>query len=184
MEQTLRTLLCIFVALAAIQCGIFGRLLLLGPGGELMDCMNPPCQRQYPLWLSACTFAGLAAVAVRMLIALRTTTTHHHRGAGYTDTTTVYTTVEEVGSDAFLVGAIAIACSNVAIDAHWMHPIPHAGKSLNPLMHSNVTTAQQAMLPAASCVVSIAMMVLCMIIHRTHAGICLQARTQASEKQK
>jgi len=150
---TLRNLLLVLLVLSLLQITIYGRLLLAGrPGGELMECMMPPCQRSYPLWLSLCVFAGIATTAVQTLSMLGNASTN-------------------APSSAFIYGTIGIAISAMAVDTHYMHPIPHAGVSLNPLFYSNVSIAQQALLPFGSMVISVAAMALNMMVHRAVAGI-------------
>ena len=150
--SSVRNQLRVLLALSLTQTAIFVHLLLGGgsPSGELMECMMPPCQRTYPLWLSLCVFVGLAAASVQGL-----------RAAG---------TGSNVPSSAFIYGTIAVAISALAVDTHYMHPIPHAGPSLNPLMHSDVRYSRQALLPFLSCVLSVGTMAMNMIVHRALAG--------------
>jgi len=159
---TLYKQLLVLLTLSALQMIIYGRLLLLGrPDGELMECMMPPCQRAYPLWLSFCVFAGIGASVVLTLSALRNASA-------------------TITSSAYIYGTIGIAVSAMAVDTHYMHPIPHAGVSLNPLFYSNVSIAQQALLPFGSMVISVAAMALSMIVHRAIAGGDAQARQKKS----
>ena len=163
--STARNQLRVLLALSLTQAAIFVRLLSSGsPGGELLECMMPPCQRAYPLWLSLCVFGGLAAASVQSLNALAT-------GSA-------------VASSAFIYGTIAVAISAFAIDTHYMHPIPHAGPSLNPLMFSHVKHGQQALLPFLSCVLSVGTMAMNMIVHRALAGDGAAAGPTGQKKQK
>ena len=151
MASSVRTQLWALLTLSLVQTVIFGHLLSSGsPGGELMECMMPPCQREYPLWLSLFVFVGIAAVSVQCLSTLDTSSRAESSGLIY--------------------GTIAIAISAFAIDTHYLHPIPHAGQSLNPLMFSHVLYSQQALLPFFSCVLSVGIMAISMIVHRSLAG--------------
>ena len=140
----MRTQLLVLVTLCVAQVAIMATLLRGGKqDGMLMECMMPPCQRVYPLWMSIVVFSVIGVSAVLTLISS-----------------------SRAASSAFIYGTIAIAMCAMAFDTHYMHPIPHAGKSLNPLMYSSVPIAQQQLLPFGSCILSVAIMGINMIAHR------------------
>ena len=104
-----------------------------------MECMMPPCKRMYPLWMNITVFSGIARRNV---------------------------TLSGVVQPA-LHSSIMIAIALRHGVRHALHaPNSHAGKSLNPLMYSNVPIAQQQLLPFGSCVLSVAVMAINMIVHR------------------
>ena len=131
---------------AILQCCMVAWILLHGPGGKLMDCMMPPCKRSYPIWLALAVFAFVAAVAARMLMA------PDH--------------VSSFMSNAIIFGTIGIAIVNLLVDLHFAHPIPHSGISLNMLMHSDITPAEQALLPLGVVILSVIVMGLNLMAHR------------------
>jgi len=67
--------------------------------------------------------------------------------------------------------AVCIALANFAIDVHYAHPIPHGGKSLHWSMHSNVSSAEQALSPLVSVVFSIGLMALLLVGHRAKSDL-------------
>lgn len=140
------------VACAAIQVIIFSRLAYLGnPGGTLMGCMMPPCERAYPIWLALCVFGAVAISAVWQLFVLPK--------------------AEKSSKSYAHVLAVCIALANFAIDVHYAHPIPHGGKSLHWSMHSNVSSAEQALSPLVSVVFSIGLMALLLVGHRAKSDL-------------
>ena len=140
----MRTQLLVLLALCIAQVAIMATLLRgdKQDDGTLMACMMPPCKRVYPLWMNIAVFSGIGVAAIVTLSGSRS------------------------ASSVFIYGTMAIALCAMAVDTHYMHPIPHAGKSLNPVMYSNVPIAQQQLLPFGSCVLSVAVMGINMIVHR------------------
>jgi hypothetical protein len=158
----LRILLFTLLACALLQCAIFTQLLRHGPGGKLIACLLPPCQQQWPLWLTLALFAFIACTTARTISTLASAP--HHATPG----------------NSALVGTVGVALVNFAIDVFYAHPIPHGGVSLNMLMHSNIATTEQALLPLFSVVLSAAVMGLNVISHR--ALVDLSESHQASKK--
>ena len=155
-----RQLLVALLACALLNVALFARLLHLGhPGGKLMQCMAPPCERTYTLWFALAVFAFVACVSATTLLAL--------------DAPTM-----AVPSNAIVAGTILIAVANLAIDLHYAHPIPHGGKSLNWAMYSDVGVEEQALTPLLSVVVSIASMSLNIICHRTLTDLVESRRAE------
>ena len=139
----MRTQLLVLLTLCIAQVAIMATMLSGGKqDGMLMECMMPPCQRTYPLWMNILVFSGIGFSALLTL------------------------STDRAPNSAFIYGTIAIALCAMAFDTHYMHPIPHAGKSLNPLMYSSVPIAQQQLLPFGSCILSVAIMGINMIAHR------------------
>jgi hypothetical protein len=71
-----------------------------------------------------------------------------------------------VPSNALTYGTIGVAATNCLIDLHYAHPIPHGGVSLHWSMHSGIGTAEQALSPFASVILSIAAIGLGVLSHR------------------
>ena len=145
---SVRLLLVTLIICALVNAGLFGRMLHLGnPGGALMKCLSPPCERAYTLWLALATFTFVGCVAARVLLEL-----------GKPNMT--------VPSNAIMAGTIAVAVANLAVDVHYAHPIPHGGKSLNWAMYSDVAVEEQALTPLITVIVSVLTMGLNIICHR------------------
>eukprot|EP00588_Corethron_pennatum_P007010 CAMPEP_0194292100 /NCGR_PEP_ID=MMETSP0169-20130528/44888_1 /TAXON_ID=218684 /ORGANISM="Corethron pennatum, Strain L29A3" /LENGTH=165 /DNA_ID=CAMNT_0039040169 /DNA_START=83 /DNA_END=580 /DNA_ORIENTATION=+ len=163
LDPQVRKLLKLVLSCSLVQVGIFSRLLLIGnPGGELMECLLPPCQRAYPLWMAASLFAANAVLALRLLVALGRAAS---RPAG----------------DGLLYMSMGVAIVNVALDTHYAHLIPHAGESLNMLMYSNVPVAEQALSPFVSVFLSMAVMGLNVLSHRALTDLSVEKRLVKSD---
>ena len=146
----LHNLVLSVLACSVSQVLIFARLLLHGLDGKLMTCLLPPCQRGYTLWFALSVFAFIAATSCYILASLSRPSM-------------------SFPSNAIIFGTIGIAVANFAIDCHYAHPIPHGGVSLHWSMHSDVGTAEQALLPFVSVILSITTMVLNVVCHRALA---------------
>lgn len=162
------------LACSLIQVGILVKLIHRGnPGGDLIECLMPPCQRSYPLWIGAAVFTAIALLTARrmMFLVLRCRNQEHASNIARSG-----------GNDALLYSSMAVAIFNVVMDVHYAHPIPHAGKSLNAWMHSNVTKENQAVLPWLTVVLSIAIMSLSVISHRALTDILSLSKRSEDKK--
>mmetsp|Transcript_23082 Transcript_23082/g.46075 ORF Transcript_23082/g.46075 Transcript_23082/m.46075 type:complete len:167 (+) Transcript_23082:181-681(+) len=162
-DVQVRKLLASILSCSLVQVGIFARLLWIGnPGGELMECLLPPCRRAYPLWTAAALFATNVLLALRLL-------------------RTVGRTASRPAGDGLLWVSMGVAVVNVALDTHYAHLIPHAGKSLNMLMYSDVPVAEQALSPFLSVFLSMAVMGLNVLTHRALTDLDAAQRPRKSD---
>mmetsp|Transcript_37344 Transcript_37344/g.42681 ORF Transcript_37344/g.42681 Transcript_37344/m.42681 type:complete len:180 (+) Transcript_37344:134-673(+) len=161
LEGQIRNFLWSLLVCSTIQVGILGRLIYRGDaGGELMDCILPPCKQQYILWITMSLFVTLAGVAIHILSILKTAETFPTYILEYT--------------------SMGVAIVNVLIDVKYAHPIPHAGESLNFLMHSNVSVEKQATTLGIGVFISVAIMGISLLLHRSLTD--LSQRRKAEKK--
>jgi hypothetical protein len=114
------------------------------------------------LWLALSVFVFIAAESARAIICLSS------RSA-------------KTSSNAIAYSAIGIAVANFAIDTHYAHPIPHGGISLHWAMHSDISTAEQALSPFCSVILSVITMAISTVSHR--ALVDLGTTREASKDQ-
>ena len=118
--------------------------------------------------MAATVFTAIALLAARQIVLLVRSSNANNDPEQSTN--------NEGGKDALLYSSMGVAILNVAIDVHYAHPIPHAGESLNMLMHSNVTVEKQALLPFLSVILSVVGMVLTVISHRALTDLSALSR--------
>jgi len=80
--------------------------------------------------------------------------------------------------------AVFIAVANFAIDLHWAHPIPHGGVSLHWTMHSTISTAEQALSPLLSVVLSVSLMALLLVGHRALSDLSERSQQEPAKEKK
>mmetsp|Transcript_59853 Transcript_59853/g.69935 ORF Transcript_59853/g.69935 Transcript_59853/m.69935 type:complete len:170 (-) Transcript_59853:274-783(-) len=148
LEKQARRIVTVLLSLSLAQVFIFARLIAIGdPNGALIECLSPPCKRPYVVWIAFALFSALSLSTFRIFMGLQTGNVTKPK-------------------DSFLYYSMGVMLVNLLIDVKYAHPIPHAGVSLNMLMHSNVKKSEQALTPFLSVLLSVLIMACNLLTHR------------------